>query len=303
MEVTGLVLNTLFTGLKVTFNKRFGEAKPIWPQIAMSVTSTGRANVYANMGEVPGMREWIGDKTISKYSGEAYTIVNKSYESTIEVKRDDIEDDQIGIYGNMSMDLADVAASKPDELIASLLNDGFTKKCYDGKAFFATDHKTDSGTYSNKGTKKLKYGTLAEIEGSLGVGMLSASELKRADGSPSGLKYDTLIVPEALRTTAKLLTEAEFCSDGETPNPYRNELKYVVNPWLTSKDSWYLEVSGRAYKPFILQIRRAPAMVSQVDMNSADVFDRAVYKYGVEARWGAGYGPWTLAYGSNGTVA
>ncbi len=35
------------------------------------------------------------------------------------------------------------------------LMNGFTAKCYDGKAFFAADHKMGGVTYSNLGTQEL----------------------------------------------------------------------------------------------------------------------------------------------------
>ena len=38
-------------------------------------------------------------------------------------------------------------------------------------------------------------------------------------------------------------------------------------------------------------------------MDSDDVFNKALYKFGAEARGAGGYGFWQLAVGSTGTVA
>lgn len=44
------------------------------------------------------MREWIGDKVVKSLAAFNYTIRNKDWEATVEVDRNDIEDDQIMGY-------------------------------------------------------------------------------------------------------------------------------------------------------------------------------------------------------------
>ena len=62
---------------------------------AMVVPSTGKENDYSWLSRFPKMREWIGDKVVKALAAFNYTIRNKDWEATVEVERNDIEDDQI----------------------------------------------------------------------------------------------------------------------------------------------------------------------------------------------------------------
>ena len=100
--------------------------------------STSESETYAWLGDIPGMREWIGEREIQNLSGSAYTIKNKDFELTVGVDRNAVEDDKIGLYNPSIQMLGESTALHPDELVYGLLANGFTEKCYDGKAFFAT---------------------------------------------------------------------------------------------------------------------------------------------------------------------
>ncbi len=58
--------------------------------------------------------------------------------------------------------------------------------------------------------------------------------------------------------------------------------------------SWFLLDTAKPLKPFIFQQRKAPMPVQQTDPEADDVFMRAEYKFGVEARGNAGYGLWQI---------
>lgn len=113
--------------------------------VATKVPSTGSQVNYKWLGEIPGMREWLGDRVIANLKASDYTLVNKSFELTIGVDRDDIEDDNIGVYRPMIQQLAHSAATHPSELVYALLKLGFSEKCYDGQYFFDTDHPVGDG--------------------------------------------------------------------------------------------------------------------------------------------------------------
>ena len=48
------------------------------------------------------MREWIGDRVINDMKEFSYEIENKLYESTLGIKRTDIEDDSLGQYRTLA---------------------------------------------------------------------------------------------------------------------------------------------------------------------------------------------------------
>lgn len=143
------VLRNLFTGFKAAFKNGFGGAQPIWDQVATRVPSTTSQEDYAWLGDMPAIREWVGDRVVRGLAESGYTIRNKSYELTIGVKREKIEDDQYGIYTPIMQEMGQSVRQFPDKLVFGLLKDGFSTLCYDGQYFFDTDHPVGGGTVSN----------------------------------------------------------------------------------------------------------------------------------------------------------
>ncbi len=140
MQVTRANLATLGVAFNAAFNQGLGQAATQYERIATVVPSTTKSNEYGWLGKIPGMREWIGDRVIHGIATHGYTIKNKPYELTVGVDRDDIDDDNVGIYTPMMQNMGESVAAQPDELIFSLLKNGISTACYDGQNFFDTDH-------------------------------------------------------------------------------------------------------------------------------------------------------------------
>ncbi len=140
MIITSENLRALRTGFNASFQRALGAATSMQARVATPVPSTTKSNTYGWMGKIPGMREWVGPRQIMSLSESGYVIVNKPYEQTIGVDRDDIEDDNLGIYAPLFSELGEGVAAHPDILVFSLLKNGFTTECFDGQNFFDTDH-------------------------------------------------------------------------------------------------------------------------------------------------------------------
>ena len=140
MLVNKIALSAIFVNLKTTFNNAFAAAPTQWDQIAMLVPSTGKSNDYAWLSNFPRMKKWIDEKSIKALSAFKYSIVNDDWEATVEVDRNDIEDDLLGIYKPQAEMAGFSAKQLPDEIVFDLLNNGFISLCYDGQYFFDTDH-------------------------------------------------------------------------------------------------------------------------------------------------------------------
>jgi phage major head subunit gpT-like protein len=154
MQITPANLKTLFTGYKTAFQGGLGQAASEYLQIASVVPSTTGSEEYGWLGKMPGMREWIGERVVHGLETHGYTIKNKEFELTVGVPRTAIEDDAYGVYRPMVEELGRAAAAQPDELTFSLLKNGITAPCYDGKPFFSDAHpvKNEAGksvAYSN----------------------------------------------------------------------------------------------------------------------------------------------------------
>lgn len=133
-------LTAMFTGFRATFNNAFQGAPSAYGTVAMEVPSNTSQEQYAWLGSITRFREWIGERLIQNLKTHDFTIKNKSFENTIGVDRDNIEDDLIGVYSPMIAQLGQDARVHPDELIFALLKNGFNGLCYDGQYFFDTDH-------------------------------------------------------------------------------------------------------------------------------------------------------------------
>jgi phage major head subunit gpT-like protein len=140
MLITSNNLDALFTGYKANFKKGFQGAASIYKTLAMIAPSSTEQEVYAWLGQFPGMREWIGPRQVNGLVVHGFSIVNAKFEDTISIPRTKIEDDQYGLFSHFFEEMGKTAAEKPDELIGKLLRDGFTRNCYDGQFFFDTDH-------------------------------------------------------------------------------------------------------------------------------------------------------------------
>jgi phage major head subunit gpT-like protein len=140
MQITPQIIQSLSQGFNAAFMQGFGSVAPTYGQIAMTIPSSSDAENYGWMKELPGMREWVGQRVINNLETTAAQIVNKKWEHTIGVKRDAIEDDRIGIYSTILQQQGEIAARHPDILVWSLLPAGFTTPGFDGQYFFDTDH-------------------------------------------------------------------------------------------------------------------------------------------------------------------
>ena len=151
MIINNDALARLYTAFTAVFNAAFQETQTWYERVAMTVPASTRIMDYKFLLDFPMVREWMGDRQIGSLEPKAYQVETKDWEATIEVERNDIEDDQLGFYNPIVAALAQEARKHPEKLIADLMNNGFTTPCYDGKSFFATDHPVGSGTASNFG--------------------------------------------------------------------------------------------------------------------------------------------------------
>lgn len=138
--ITSALLQSLFTGFKKNFEDAKSEAPAQYTKIATVIKSTTKSNTYGWLGKFPNLRKWVGDRVIESMKAHGYQIVNEDFEATVGVDRNDIEDDELGIYAPMFAEMGRSAGIHPDELCFGLLGAGFTTPCYDGQYFFDTDH-------------------------------------------------------------------------------------------------------------------------------------------------------------------
>lgn len=146
MLITPANLQLLYRGFSAAFKEGFGSAKLDGMEISMVTTSETSTTEYGWLGQFPGLKEWVGERVRRGIAQHGYSIKNKDFEGSVTVARNDIEDNALGVYGPLMMEMGRAAAAHPIELTYQALKNGHTNLCYDGQNFFDTDHPSHDGT-------------------------------------------------------------------------------------------------------------------------------------------------------------
>lgn len=133
-------LRNLFTGYRASFQNAFAGVKPDFDQFVLTVPSSNSVEQYGWLGSTTSFREWIGDRVVQNLALHDYSIKNKTFENTVGVSRESIEDDSYGLFNPLMGQLGQDAANHPASLVYALMAAGFATACYDGQYFFDTDH-------------------------------------------------------------------------------------------------------------------------------------------------------------------
>lgn len=142
-------LQKFYVNMSDAFTTGLGTAESQYQKIAMVVASTTATNVYPFLGTLPSMRKWAGERVIRNLKAHSYAIENETFETTIAVKRNDLEDGQSGMYEPMFSDLGHQAGVHPNQLTFGLLKKAHETICYDGKYFFDANHPVGETSVSN----------------------------------------------------------------------------------------------------------------------------------------------------------
>lgn len=299
-------INAASAGFRAVFLKAYEGATPDYQKCAMEIDSTAASETYDFITAIPSVKELLGEANIEQFASSGFTILNKEWEATAEVPIKDIERDRIGLFAPTFQEMADSARWHPQELVADLLNGGFTTTLdYTGTAFFGdtkkynpADKSKGANTYDNKGTAALSYAALSTARANL-------RNRRNAKGKSLRLgRKLILIVPPALETLALTLQGAELIqsTDGQASqtNTLRNTFETLVLPELTSDTAWFLIEAGRAIKPFIVQMEKRPEFIAADNPKDAEIVKTKKFLYQSYGRYNAAAGFPQLAYGSTG---
>lgn len=266
------------------------DSTPEWgSDLATTVPSSTRSNTYGWMARLPSLRKWFGPRLIQNLSAHKYTIENEPYELTVGVDRDDIEDDNLGVYNPIIADMGRSARKWPDQLLKQILQAGTTGLGFDGVPFFSASHPLNpAGVQSNNFTSTALTGP------NFALVRAAMSAYTGEDGEPLGVQPALLVVPPALEDTANTIVTAEFGASGAT-NVQRGQAKVKVIPELANQaTTWYVADVSKPIKGLIHQLRKAPILVHKTAPADDNVFWQRQFVWGVDARGAAGYGPWFL---------
>lgn len=293
--VTSDVPYHLTAGLKKVFHNEYSrEIDDDWKKICMEMPSTGSSETYAWLGATPAMREWIDERKPSGFQEQAFSVTNKTWESTIAIDRDAIEDDRYAEIVQKVKEMAETARAYYAERCFTVLAEGDQTtygSCYDGLEFFDTQHK--EGHYYT--TVQSNLGTSALTADNLSAARTAMRKFRDDRGNVLNIIPDTLIVPPDLEDTAAKLLKSTTSDASGNINVHKGKYNLIVTPYITDVDSWILACCNRTSKPLIFQNRKATSFES-LEGDSEMGFMRKKYHYGVDNRFEFAYGNWRYAY-------
>ncbi len=282
--------------LRTEFMKSFDNGEnpaDVMPMI-MVTSSSSSSEKYGWLGSVPQLREWKDSRKLSGILDFDYSIPNVHYESTLQVDRDDIEDDQYGAIKTRINDLAARAKTHPRKKFFELLTGGETGLSFDGVAFYSASHKytADSAAQSNlhTGTKAGSIPTAAEL--SADFELARAKMRKFVDDQDEPFNEGELDLRVVASPDLEGVLDQVFGADllNNATNTLKGAASYMSSGRLSGADWYIVEMSGNL-KPFIQQNRQAPQF-GALEGTSENGFMHKTYKYGIDYRVGFGYGLW-----------
>lgn len=283
------------------------QASPFYPTVCAIVNSNGADEKYAWLGNMPGMKEWLGDRKFEQLRSADYSLANKHWESSLQLAKTDVDDDRIGLYDTVIPEFADEAMYHPDELLfQNVINVGESTACWDGQYFYDTDHAWgDSGTQSNALTYNAADHTAvttAEFRASFHAALIKMLGYRNDRGKPFLRprvgKLGNLIcrVPLSLYEVATKAFEQIITLDGSAgvssvvlEKPLVVPVQYMGASYTSGSDArWHLDYVGGRLKPFVFQARQP----LRRQVAGATDLETKFLKLMLEARYNIGYLAW-----------
>ncbi len=306
----GVITQARLDALRITYDALFAQVfkdTPTWYDKLSSIVPSGaKSNVYGWIMNSFAMREWVGPRVVQNIVEHEYELTNKLWEMTAQLRREEVEDDILGVFAAFVMPtLAAAAKTHPDILTAQVMQ--ANGLCFDGQNFFDTDHPN----YNATGVGATTYSNAFTSSNLTTDGVNTARSTMAAyigeNGYPLGVVPQTIIVPPQLElaanTVAKSNTYAIPASGGGAIGPttamatVQNLLgtfEVIVVPELANAPTiWYLADLSKPAKPFVYQPRVAPELVARFNPQDPAVFDLDNFIWGCRARYNVGY---TLPY-------
>ena len=297
-----MALNTakyeaVLNSLTATFKATAVAATPFYPRVCYTHQSQRDTEMFAMLGAMPGVREWIGDRKFEELRAFDFSIKNKLWESSILIPKTSVDDDTYGLYGPTLQLQAVKATYHPDKLLFNtMIANGGTTQIWDNQYFFDSDHSFgDSGSQSNLLTPSAAVTsavTAAEFRTAFDAARVKMLQYKDDQGEYLNqgtirkLSNLLILVPPELETAAKTAFQANILSNSSVVVLDMPVIE--SSAMLTSSTSWYLFNLESPMKPFVFQARQP--LTTQY--SGYDDIGTKNLKFMTEARYNFGYFAW-----------
>jgi len=287
MNITAANLDAIFKAFQTKFNEAQKAAQSrafpndlVPEDIAIAFMGGGSATQHSWLEQLHGIHEWIGERVLNNAKLGKLTVVNRDFENTVKVSRNEIEDDQYGVYSPLIGMMGSDAENLWKKLaIEALVGNG---EWADGNPFFCSARTLGKSTITNAVTTALSKTAVETAIAAMRAWTLYG-------GEPGEVRPDVLLVGPSLEATAKQICEADLISDGTTTvsnvSPAK-ALKVRVSQSLIGDhaNEWYLLGDKNGVKAVGLQKRKLPVLTRLDRDEDQEVFMSNNFLYGVHAR-------------------
>jgi len=283
----------VYTNYRSEFNEYYAAALKEFPlaDLVTEVPSTKDTEDYSWLGDLPAVREFVGERVYKGIAVHNYSIKNKTWENTIAIDADTFEDtNQVVQIRPRVQDLAASIVRHKFSLLTTLIEANGT--VYDGQALYSNSHSSgESGTQDN-----LLSGAGTSVA-NLKTDMIAAKAALRKFKTDTGEYVNAgmnlvVMAPPALEGVFDEFLNATIIS--QTTNIFKGAAKLIINPYLTDANDWYLFNVVGPIKALIFQMREQPSLTAITSPQSDHVFKYNEYLWGTKARYNAGFGLWQL---------
>lgn len=283
------------------YNKLAADPGMSWiNNVSMLFDSNQESETYKWLGMSPAMREWVGGRHAKGFRENGVTIINKSFEATMEVLVDEIRRDKTGQVMLRVAEMAQRANSHWASLLTTLIAAGKSAVCYDGSYFFHTAHSEgDSGSQDNDLTGAAATATqptAAEAETAIMACVAALLGFKDDQGEPinEGASKFEIMVPAVYLPPFAAVMSADYYSAGQS-NLIKNlngfTFSLSCNPRLSSGAEFFVFRADGMTKALIRQ-EEEPIKVEAIAEGSELEFNEKKHHYGISASRNVGYGYW-----------
>lgn len=260
--------------------------------LATMYTSSTASNHYAFMEALGGWSEWNGARQFKDVASQQFEVLNKDYEMSIKMPKNQLEDDQIGMYVDLVPAMVRGWFKKQQALIMAVLTGN--PVAYDGITLFKTDRTYGASVINNTTTSALALATFEAAR----IAMMSYTDHA---GEPLAVRPNVLTVGPKLEKTAFDIVKNYFGIDSSSTIAIENffattGVRIEVSPYLigTYDDYWFLSDTTDIVKGVLLQVREVP---SPILSNAQEVARNKTVDYMADGRMAAAAGAPHKIYG------
>ena len=294
---TGTFSELLYPGLKAIWGTSYKDYPEVYPKCGFRVESSNQAYEKTLSMTGFGLASVKGEGSSvtydEAYQGYTQTLTHVGYGIGFQVTSEMYDDDQYGKIKALPKALAKSVRDTIEQYAANIYNNAFTSGTGpDGSYLCVTTHALIGG-----GTEQNCLSTAADLSmTSLEQAFIDIGDIVNDRALLANIKAQKLVIPPELEWTVRQILESD--KDPESNYNAINPAKgifpggYVVNPWLTDADAWFI-VTDSPYG-LVFYWRKRPEFTKDNDFDS----DNAKYK--TTFRMSVGWDDWRGVYGTPG---